>query len=111
MVTQAIDRHRWNEVADGAVLQEDGTIIAGSAPLRLGTKDLRSFFDGGLTRLRLWNRVLHASEISELYSADLVPKDALVAEFLLNENTGNIAIDTARQNNGIIFNATWATQN
>jgi Concanavalin A-like lectin/glucanases superfamily len=84
---------------------------AGSAPLRLGTKDLRSFFDGGLTRLRLWNRVLHASEISELYSADLVPKDALVAEFLLNENTGNIAIDTARQNNGIIFNATWATQN
>ena len=27
MVTQAIDRHRWNEVADGAVLQEDGTII------------------------------------------------------------------------------------
>src|SRR4051812_20495449 len=27
MVTHAIDRHRWNEVADGAVLQEDGTIV------------------------------------------------------------------------------------
>ena len=27
MVTHAIDRHRWNEVTDGAVLQEDGTII------------------------------------------------------------------------------------
>ena len=27
MVTHAIDRHRWNEIADGAVLQEDGTIV------------------------------------------------------------------------------------
>ena len=27
MVTHAIDRHRWNEVTDGAVLQEDGTIV------------------------------------------------------------------------------------
>src|SRR5258708_21848084 len=26
MITEAIDRHRWNEVADGAVLQEDGII-------------------------------------------------------------------------------------
>ena len=28
MITHAIDRHRWNEITDGAVLQEDGTIIA-----------------------------------------------------------------------------------
>src|SRR6202035_2588395 len=27
MVTHAIDRHRWNEVTDGAVLQEDGRIV------------------------------------------------------------------------------------
>jgi len=27
MITQALDRHRWNEVTDGAVLQEDGTIV------------------------------------------------------------------------------------
>jgi len=27
MVTHAIDRHRWNEIADGAVLQEDGAIV------------------------------------------------------------------------------------
>jgi 5-methylthioadenosine/S-adenosylhomocysteine deaminase len=26
MITHAVDRHRWNEIADGAVLQEDGTI-------------------------------------------------------------------------------------
>ena len=28
MITRAIDRHRWDEIADGAVLQEDGTITA-----------------------------------------------------------------------------------
>ena len=28
MITRAIDRHHWDEVADGAVLQEDGVIVA-----------------------------------------------------------------------------------
>src|SRR5215472_835918 len=27
MVTHAIDRHRWNEITDGAVLQEDGATV------------------------------------------------------------------------------------
>src|SRR5215470_10155690 len=27
MITRAIDRHRWEEIADGAVLQEDGVIL------------------------------------------------------------------------------------
>jgi hypothetical protein len=27
MVTHLIDRHRWNEITDGAVLQEDATIV------------------------------------------------------------------------------------
>jgi cytosine/adenosine deaminase-related metal-dependent hydrolase len=26
MITRAIDRHRWNEIADGAIVQEDGVI-------------------------------------------------------------------------------------
>ena len=28
MITHATDRHGWNEITDGAVLQEDGTIVA-----------------------------------------------------------------------------------
>jgi 5-methylthioadenosine/S-adenosylhomocysteine deaminase len=28
MISRTIDRHRWDEVADGAVLQEDGVIVA-----------------------------------------------------------------------------------
>ena len=27
LVTHAIDRHRWDEITDGAVLQEDGRIV------------------------------------------------------------------------------------
>ena len=27
LVTHAIDRHRWSEITDGAVLQEDGAIV------------------------------------------------------------------------------------
>jgi Concanavalin A-like lectin/glucanases superfamily len=83
---------------------------AGPAPLRFGTKDLGSFFQGGLTRVRLWNRALHASDIVSLYSADVVPTEGLVAEFLLSANTGVTAVDTAQKNDGNIFNATWATQ-
>ena len=28
MITRALDRHAWEEIPDGTVLQEDGTIVA-----------------------------------------------------------------------------------
>ena len=83
----------------------------GAAPLRLGTKDLGSFLEGALTRIRLWNRVLSATEVSDLYAADKTPRDGLVGEFLLNGDTGATAIDAAQGNNGTIVNAAWATEN
>jgi hypothetical protein len=58
----------------------------------------------------LWERSLGASEISALFATDMAPKAGLVGEFLLDANTGSTAVDTAQQNNGNIFNATWATQ-
>jgi len=84
---------------------------ASAAPLRLGTKDLGSFLEGGLTRVRLWNRALSAAEVSDLYSADNAPQDGLVGEFLLNADTGATAIDSAKGNNGTIVNAAWAIEN
>ena len=57
---------------------------------------------------RLWNRALAASEISALYASDIAPKEDLMGEFLLNVNTGTTAVDTAQENNGNIFNGTWA---
>jgi hypothetical protein len=62
------------------------------------------------TRVRLWNRALHASEIAGLYTADAAPRVGLVAEFLLNSDTGTAAFDTAQGNHGGIVNATWAAQ-
>ena len=78
--------------------------------MRLGTRDFKSFFEGGLSRLRIWNRVLSADEIRALYSADTASSDGLVAEFLLNADTGTTATDTAQGNNGKLFGAVWEVQ-
>ena len=88
---------------DNLQLEIDPT--AGWAPVRLGTRDFNSFFEGRLSRLRIWNRVLEAVEISALYSTDTVASDGLVAEFLLNDGTGTTATDTAQGNNGTLFGA------
>lgn len=43
--------------------------IHGSAPLRLGTRDLKSFFIGGLDEVAIYPRVLAAAEILENYTS------------------------------------------
>lgn len=91
-------------------LQLEVNPTAGSSPLRLGTRDLNSFFEGGLSRVRIWNRALDGSEVSALYASDAAPSDGLVAEFLLNEGTGAKTADTAQGNDGTIFGAVWEVQ-
>jgi len=54
--------------------------------------------------------VLSADEITALYSADTAPSDGLVAEFLLNADTGATATDTAQGNNGKLCGAVWEVQ-
>jgi hypothetical protein len=83
---------------------------AGHAPVRLGTKDCHSFLEGGLSRVRIWNRTLTAPEISRLYGSDTVSRNCLVGEFLLNKDTGLTAIDTVKGNNGKLVQAVWAIQ-
>jgi hypothetical protein len=41
----------------------------GAAPLRLGTRDLGSFFTGALDEVAVYPRVLSAEEIAENYAA------------------------------------------
>ncbi len=81
----------------------------GTAPVRIGTRDFQSFFQGGLSKVRVWNRPLTREEIADLYASDAVPQ-GLVAEYLLNEGEGEIAGDTTGAHNGTIFGAIWATQ-
>jgi hypothetical protein len=84
-----------------------GTITptAGEAPLRLGTREVgESHFLGGLAEVRIWNRALSESEVSDLHHLNIVP-GGLVGEWLLNEEIGTTALDTISAHNGTIFGA------
>ncbi len=76
----------------------------GSAPLRIGTRDMHSFFQGAIREVRIWSRPLSQDEIANLYNSGVVPKDGLVAEYLL---TQDIAKDSAGNNDGAISGAIW----
>jgi len=84
-----------------------GTITPtpGTAPLRMGTREVgESHFLGGLAYVRIWNRALSEAEVYNLYAFDAVP-GGLVGEWLLNEETGTTAFDTARERHGTIIGA------
>lgn len=83
------------------------TPTAGNAPLRIGTRDFHSYFQGAIGGVRVWNRPLSGDEVAALYSAGTAPADGLVAEYLLNEGTGGVAYDTAGGNDGAISGALW----
>jgi hypothetical protein len=75
----------------------------GSAPVRIGTRDLESFFLGAIRDVRIWSRALTAPEIAALY-AGTPPPHRLVAEYLLNQD---VAFDQTKARNGVIVGATW----
>jgi hypothetical protein len=77
----------------------------GNAPLRIGTRDLRSFFLGAIRAVHIWNRALTADEVSTLH-AGAVPQDGLVAAYLLQQD---VAVDRAGSHDGRIFGATWVS--
>jgi hypothetical protein len=77
---------------------------AGPAPLRIGTRDLKSFFKGEIREVRIWDRALTPSEISGLYSGKSIPQKGLAAEYLLTDGT---ARDSKGGRNGTVIGATW----
>jgi hypothetical protein len=85
--------------------------VAGDALLRIGTRDGQSYFLGGITKVRIWSRVLTDAEILGLYETDGVPPDGLVADFRLDADTGIVAVDgSSTANEGIITDGMWTTQ-
>jgi hypothetical protein len=79
----------------------------GSAPVRIGTREFNSFFEGDIREVRFWNRTLTAAEVASLYASDTVPRNGLVAEYVL---TQDIAPDTAGNLNGQIVAGTWISE-
>jgi Concanavalin A-like lectin/glucanases superfamily len=82
------------------------TPMHGTAPLRIGTRDRKSFFLGAMRNIKIWNRALAASEISLLHGG-AVPQVGLVAAYLLNRD---IAIDSMGLRNGTVHGASWIVQ-
>ena len=85
-VVGVADGTRRNIYRDGILKYSDvyaGKIIPihGAAPMRLGTRDLKSFFMGEMREVRVWNRALTATEVQALHDSGIVLSDALVAEY------------------------------
>jgi hypothetical protein len=74
-----------------------------TAPLRIGTRDLKSFFLGAIRGVRVWNRALTAAEV-QMVASDSVPQDGLVAEYRLDQD---VALDTTGLHNGRIVGGLW----
>jgi hypothetical protein len=83
----------------------------GKAPLRLGTLNFASYFQGGISRVRIWNGVLTPEEMLALYEHDEAPSNDLAADFRLNSDAGTNAVDSsAFGNHGRIQGAAWVIQ-
>ena len=111
-VVGVIDGQRTNIYKNGVFRDSDvyaGSIVPqhGAAPLRMGTRDFHSYFQGGLAGVRVWDRALAAAEIAQLYAANRVPRQGLVAEYLLDEGSGAVAADESGGHDGTIAGAQW----
>jgi hypothetical protein len=93
---------RDTDVYAGSILPQRGT-----APLRMGTRDFHSYFEGALTGVRVWDRALAPAEIASLYATNRAPRQGLVAEYLLDEGSGAVAADDAGRHDGTIVGAQW----
>ena len=82
----------------------------GPQPVRMGTRDFNSYFQGGLAEVRIWNRPLGADEVTQLYAQDSTPRDGLVAEYLFAEGSGDTAYDTAGGHDASLQGATWGSE-
>jgi hypothetical protein len=110
-VVGVADGQNTNIYKNGVLRDSDlyaGTITPqhGTAPLRMGTRDLHSFFEGGLAEVRVWNRALTVPEVANLYASGIVPRQGLVAEYLLNGGA-TVARDSTGSHNGTIVGAAF----
>lgn len=111
-VVGSADSEKTYIFINGTLIDSDvyqGTIIPqrGTAPVRVGTRDFNSYFEGEIREVRMWNRTLTEPEVASLYGSDTVPQQGLVAEYLL---TQDIAPDTAGNHTGEIIAGTWISK-
>jgi concanavalin A-like lectin/glucanase superfamily protein len=77
------------------------------APLRLGTKDEKSFLKGAIGPVLIWNRPLAESEVRDFFNDNRVPPDA-AARYDLSEGHGSIAHDSIGGQDGTLQSVRWS---
>jgi len=84
------------------------TLTTSTATLRIGTgKSGDGFFQGGISDVQIWNRVLSPVEMRSLYLTNTSITNGLVGQWKLSEGSGTTAFDTSGLgNNGTINGST-----
>jgi hypothetical protein len=74
----------------------------GTAPFRIGTRDFNSYFKGAIDDIRIYSRVLTASEINALYNepndlTSIVPATKSLIKIYPNPSNGVLVFDSGKQ--------------
>lgn len=80
----------------------------GTAPLRIGTRDLNSFFQGSIARVAIYGGRLsdariaahHAAAANGNYDATVLSEPSLMSYYRLDETSGTVAHDAKGSRNG-----------
>lgn len=115
---ETVEDRQWHHVAgawdqNGAELYLDGVQVASSTgdkrvafpnlpDARIGARDgPNRFFNGSIDDVRMYNRSLTASQVSDLYQGTADPRRGLVGEWTFDEGSGTTAHDTSKWTSGV----------
>lgn len=116
-------RDKWQHIAvsfdssgnasfygDGSFLSTVNGGVAGlaSSNFLIGGRNASEFFAGNIDSVRIFNRVLSAPEIANIYSKDEAPSSGQIFYAPLNEMTGTSAADVQGGTTGTITAGTWS---
>ena len=95
-----VGKKRWNSFEAAS---SEAAIIVMADP------ESNSYQDGKMRDLRIWNMARSAGAIEANMNKTLDGnEEGLVGYWRFDEGRGNIAIDSAGKNHGLIYNATWS---
>jgi len=101
-----VGRIYLNGVVANSGTQQPGT-TAGTT-FNIGSRGGADFFDGLISEVLAWNRVLTDQEVSDLYFNGIIPTGSIAINLPLTEGAGTVANDiSGNGNNGTITSGTF----
>lgn len=96
--------HDPDLLSDYSITPQNGT-----APVRIGTRDMNSFFQGSIARVAIYSSRLSDAQVAAhfaaratgSYDATVLGEPTLVAFYKLDEKSGTIAVDAKGGRNGV----------